>query len=354
MKHTLSIIVLVLLLVGFAFPDSVIAGDHVTITILYDNTIFNKATTADWGFSCLIEGFDILANAAALGLSTKSANLVVVSHDHSDHTGGLSAALGSASTATAFICNSFSTLTERTIKLTGATVVRDSAPAHLLPGVQTTGEVSGAVNEQSLIISADSGLVVIMGCSHPGVTNILQRVQQLMNRKIYLVLGGFHWLDYTDLQVNGLIKEMKDMGIRKCGATHCTGDAAIALLRKAFGSDFVEMGVGRVITLSSSFVDVKQENRTHSITPQAYCLDQNYPNPFNPSTTIEYAIPLQSQVMVKIVDLLGREVATLVNQKKDAGTYSLQWDASTMPSGIYFCSLTAGPFQKTKRMILLK
>lgn len=89
-------------------------------------------------------------------------------------------------------------------------------------------------------------------------------------------------------------------------------------------------------------------------TPEQTILGDNYPNPFNPSTTIEYSIRQQSHVTVKIFDLLGREVAVLVNEKKDAGTYSVQWNASAMPSGIYFYKLEAGVFSNTKKLIVLK
>ncbi len=274
MKKSAVIIVLAFLLLGFASWETTIAGDRVTITILYDNYGLNQKTKAGWGFSCFIEGLDktilfdtggsgdTLSRNAALLLSAQvsDVDLVVLSHDHWDHTGGLSKALGSSSKASVYFGNSFSAATEQKIRATGATVVRGSDPVKLLPTVQTTGELQGEVNEQALIISVDSGLVVITGCSHPGVIQILERAKHLSNKNIYMVFGGFHWLAFPDSTVNLLIKEMKDMGVRKCGATHCTGERAIALIKKAFGSDFVEMGVGRVITLSKTVVDVKREN----------------------------------------------------------------------------------------------
>ena len=88
--------------------------------------------------------------------------------------------------------------------------------------------------------------------------------------------------------------------------------------------------------------------------PGKFLLEQNYPNPFNPATTIEYTIPQQSHVMLKIFDILGREVAVLVNEKKDAGRYAAQWNAARFASGIYFCRIQAGQYQETKRMVLLK
>ena len=91
-----------------------------------------------------------------------------------------------------------------------------------------------------------------------------------------------------------------------------------------------------------------------STPPEGYFLSQNYPNPFNPSTTIEYQIPRQSFVTLKVFDVLGREVATLANEKKDAGDYLLRFDASGLGSGVYFYRLHAGDFTLTRRLLLLK
>lgn len=88
--------------------------------------------------------------------------------------------------------------------------------------------------------------------------------------------------------------------------------------------------------------------------PNTFILHQNYPNPFNPSTVINYQLPMNSYVTLKVYDLLGREVTMLVNEKKDAGRYSVTWDASASSSGFYFYSLRAGEYRDTKRMLLLK
>jgi hypothetical protein len=88
--------------------------------------------------------------------------------------------------------------------------------------------------------------------------------------------------------------------------------------------------------------------------PISFLLSQNYPNPFNPSTEINYQIPQQSFVSLKIFDLLGCEVAVLVNEKKDAGQYTVQWDASARASGVYFYSLQVGDRGLVKRMLLIK
>ena len=88
--------------------------------------------------------------------------------------------------------------------------------------------------------------------------------------------------------------------------------------------------------------------------PDAFKLEQNYPNPFNPVTKITYELPVSNFVKLVIYDILGREIAVLVNEKQLAGKYSVTWDAANYPSGVYFYKLITGDFTQTKKMMLLK
>ena len=88
--------------------------------------------------------------------------------------------------------------------------------------------------------------------------------------------------------------------------------------------------------------------------PSDYILFQNYPNPFNPVTTIKYALPNNSLVTLKVYDILGREVVTLVNEEKRAGVYEIEFIGSHLSSGIYFYKINAGDFKDVKRLLLLK
>jgi hypothetical protein len=87
--------------------------------------------------------------------------------------------------------------------------------------------------------------------------------------------------------------------------------------------------------------------------PLTFNLEQNYPNPFNPTTTIKFSIPKQSYVTLKVYDILGREVATLINEEKLAGNYEVKFNKQ-LSSGIYFYQLKAGNFTATKKLLLLK
>lgn len=89
-------------------------------------------------------------------------------------------------------------------------------------------------------------------------------------------------------------------------------------------------------------------------TPASYELAQNYPNPFNPATTINFSIPEAAMVSLKVYDILGKEVATLINEEKTSGIYSVSFDASNLPTGTYIYKITAGNFISTRKMLLLK
>jgi hypothetical protein len=107
------------------------------------------------------------------------------------------------------------------------------------------------------------------------------------------------------------------------------------------------------VDLDGSFSYSDIVNVTYDV-PAEFVLSQNFPNPFNPSTRINYFVPKESFVNIKVYDFLGREVADLVNETKSTGSYELMFDASSLPSGTYFYSMIAGDYSATKKMMLLK
>ena len=104
-------------------------------------------------------------------------------------------------------------------------------------------------------------------------------------------------------------------------------------------------------TVPKGMVNVSIENKN---VIKEFSLSQNYPNPFNPSTTIQYEIPKNGSVTIKVYDVLGREVKTLVNEQKSLGNYRVEFNGSKFASGVYFYQLRVGSYLSTKKMILLK
>ncbi|MGE5400305.1 MAG: two-component regulator propeller domain-containing protein, partial [Ignavibacteriales bacterium] len=97
--------------------------------------------------------------------------------------------------------------------------------------------------------------------------------------------------------------------------------------------------------------DVKKDKPSE---PKCFLLHQNYPNPFNPSTTLSYSIPEGKMVTLKVYDMLGKEIAALVNEYKEAGTHSVQFNASSLPSGVYIYTIQAGELRDSRKLMLLK
>jgi photosystem II stability/assembly factor-like uncharacterized protein len=124
--------------------------------------------------------------------------------------------------------------------------------------------------------------------------------------------------------------------------------------------DYVYAGTRGSSVWKRSFSEIISIKSISSQIPQEFCLYQNFPNPFNPVTKIKFDIPLDSRlrgndnVVLKIFDILGREIAVLVNEQFNPGTYEVQWDASNYPSGVYFYRLISGNYIETRKMVLLR
>ncbi len=108
------------------------------------------------------------------------------------------------------------------------------------------------------------------------------------------------------------------------------------------------------IELAAQLTSVENKNSNLDLIPGAYTLDQNHPNPFNPITTIRFSIPVEQKVTIKIYDLLGRQVRVVLDERKTAGLYQIQFDGTGLASGLFFYEMKAGNFNKVRKFLLLK
>jgi hypothetical protein len=118
---------------------------------------------------------------------------------------------------------------------------------------------------------------------------------------------------------------------------------------------FVQNDVNKeVLNVGKGIINPTGINSSNSEIPNEYSLSQNYPNPFNPATNINFSIPQQSYVSLKVYDMLGREISVLVNGEFPAGNYTVDWNAVNFTSGVYFYTMKTGAYSETKKMILIK
>lgn len=227
----------------------------IALTVVYDNRSADSRLGTAWGFACLIDTesatilFDtggdgqlLMDNLATLAIDPQTIDAVVLSHIHSDHTGGLDRLLAIHDRLTVYLPRSFPASFKARIH---NPVVEVSEPMTIADHIRTTGELGAAIVEQALIIETQRGLIVLTGCAHPGIVEIVRWAEAFGT--VDLVMGGFHLADRSAAEVETAIAEIKRSGVRQAAPSHCTGDRAIEQFRAAFGPDFIPIGVGAVV-----------------------------------------------------------------------------------------------------------
>jgi 7,8-dihydropterin-6-yl-methyl-4-(beta-D-ribofuranosyl)aminobenzene 5'-phosphate synthase len=233
----------------------------ITITVVYDNYPYQAGLGTAWGFAALVEYKDtlllfdtggsgplLLSNLTALGYKPGDIGIVVLSHEHNDHTGGLQSLLSAGADPVIYIPPSFSNSFKNQYQ-NQFQLIEGRPGMKIAERIYTIGEMPGPPPEQALVIDTTQGLVVITGCAHPGVDKMILEAKRQYKEDIYLVLGGFHLGSASDSRVNAIIKEFQRLGVKYAAPCHCTGDRAIGMFRNAFGKDFLPVGVGAVIEI---------------------------------------------------------------------------------------------------------
>ncbi len=165
-------------------------------------------------------------------------------------------------------------------------------------------------------------------------TNLFAGTSDILGSSGSVFLSNNNGINWTD--VNSGLPNTGVLALTISGTNLFAGSAGSGVWRRP---------------LSEMITDVEDHS---SEIPYQFILEQNYPNPFNPSTTINFSLPSSEFVTLKVYDVLGNEVATLVNEEKPPGTYEITWYAVNLPSGIYFYKIQSGSFLETKKMILIK
>lgn len=238
----------------------------VTLTVLFDNVAGHSELQTGWGFACLIQtdndtllfdtgsrGAILLNNMTKLKLDLRSIQSVVISHPHWDHVGGLTDFLKTNPHVKVYLPNSSAAEFEDQIKASGAEAIRITALHRIGAGIFSLGELAAEMPEQSLAICTVRGLVIVTGCAHPGIVNILKQARLLFpDDAIYLALGGFHLKNTSAAEVAQIALAMQQLGVRKIAPSHCTGEEAIEIFREKFGQNFIQSGVGEKIIVGKT------------------------------------------------------------------------------------------------------
>lgn len=237
--------------------------ENVKLTVVYDNNPLINNLETDWGFSCLIEtgktkilfdsgdnGKILLENMNKLSIDPKSIDMVFLSHFHHDHTGGLKDFLQTNSKVKVYSPQSLPQEIVNVINNSGAESISVSGSIELLPDTYSLGEIDGIIPEQSLVIRRHNEIIVITGCAHPGIINILQKAKNMFPEDtLYIALGGFHLHRLNEGEINEVIKKMFNMKVLSVAPTHCSGSTARRMFRELFDADYIDVGVGKVIDI---------------------------------------------------------------------------------------------------------
>ena len=211
------------------------------VVIIYDNSTYRKDLQANWGFSALVEventpkilfdagadGKILLSNMEKLGVNPLSIDEVFISHSHFDHVGGLSTFLNQNREVKVWVPPSL-----RGVK-NAKEVIPIEGPTEIHPGIYSTGELEGI--EQALAVKTSKGIVLVVGCSHPYMGNILEAAQQF--GKLYGIIGGLH--SFSELEL------LSDLEL--ICPTHCTQHKEE--IKKRYPQKYIEGGAGRIIEI---------------------------------------------------------------------------------------------------------
>jgi 7,8-dihydropterin-6-yl-methyl-4-(beta-D-ribofuranosyl)aminobenzene 5'-phosphate synthase len=254
----MDFILSILLILSLSIPAWGKEMNMPVIKIYYDNTSVRKEIKPEWGFSALVKhkGRNILfdtggnaevlaANMKKMGSDPKYIEFIIISHEHWDHVNGLSVVLRPKQKV--YLLKSFPEKLKEQVKASGAELIEVAQFQEIIPGVYTTGELGKGIKEQSLIVNTEKGLVIVTGCSHPGIVEIASYARKTLSKEIYFVVGGFHLYTHSADQIEGIINELKNLGVKNIAPCHCTGEKAIALFEEEYKKGFINVGAGSII-----------------------------------------------------------------------------------------------------------
>lgn len=235
------------------------------IWVIYDNDSYKKGFIPDWGFACVVEidgkkllfdtgadGKILLSNMKEAEISPSEIEIVVLSHIHGDHTGGLFDFLKENPKVKVYLPSSFPENFKQRVKDYGAEIFEIQKFQKIFKNVYSTGELGTWIKEQGLVVNIPKkGLIVITGCAHPGIVEMVERAKKELDVTPFLVMGGFHLGGKSRRDIEVIILNLRHLGVKYVGPCHCSGNEAKRLFKEYFKEKFIEIGAGRVIDVGN-------------------------------------------------------------------------------------------------------
>ncbi len=235
---------------------------YARLYVLVDNNPWDSLQ-ASWGLSIFVETprgnvlFDtgpdpgtLAYNAKRLGINPCNVSAVVISHEHMDHVGGLPYIARHCPDVPVYVPSGISSSVLSWIKSLGLHNIRViNTTTIVVPGVYVLPPLWGPPAEESLAINTSRGLVLLVGCSHPGVARIVKHAEQLLHERILLLMGGFHLAWAPRNEVEKIAKELVGLGIKYIAPIHCSGSLMRSILASKYPSHYIGAHVGTVVVI---------------------------------------------------------------------------------------------------------
>jgi 7,8-dihydropterin-6-yl-methyl-4-(beta-D-ribofuranosyl)aminobenzene 5'-phosphate synthase len=248
-----------------AEPKSTDSQPELEIRVVFDNTSAREDLQRSWGFSAVVDfgGHRVLFDAGSdpilllehlekMQIDPNTIEHAVISHQHGDHLRGVYWVFEKNPKMTVHFLDCFPDEAFRRAAAVKMKPRRVKGPFEVVPGVHSTGIVDGLPPEQSLAIETSQGLVMIVGCSHPGLVKLVETAEtQRKKDSVRLLLGGFHMLRKNPEQIKTTITRLQELKVTTVLPAHCSGDLAKDLFQQKYGKQFHTAGAGRRIVLEN-------------------------------------------------------------------------------------------------------
>lgn len=227
------------------------------LTILYDNYPLVDGMTEDWGFSLLMrfenttilfdtgaKGDILLENMKVAGVDPQEIELVFLSHDHWDHQGGLHDLLKANPNIEVVLHSDFSDTFKESVSSAGYSMRVIDAETEILPGMFSTGPMGNGMREHSLVVDLDDETLLVTGCAHPEIDNVVLAARGIFKGKPIRAVGGFHMKGFSGIKIHEKVRRLTALGVERISPCHCSGDQAREVIKEFWLEDCIISGVG--------------------------------------------------------------------------------------------------------------